>query len=673
MLKLNQAPDFFRLSGVFLLCVQLFSFVFALYPFQFGTWFNTEPSMVALFSLGALSSLWIYSGIRKNWLVAERPVHPLLYVLAAWVLWQVAMLPFAENHFRSVFGIPNTGEGIAWHILLVILTLFAMPLWADIRHKKIILAIAASSMCVMTYMHFNPVIFCGKLQNYIENNPDTPANWPDYLAFIAVYIWIIFASSQSLHTRRSYLAILTICAATILFSINRMAHYFLPVMFLATGIMLFLRVLCGKPKMISYLVKLDSLPKIIGIIGIFVPLYFVFLSQYPEKFPCKSGSLETRAVFNQIAVAKIRNEPLSLITGRGWGGFADEMFKYGMVDGIYSFKDGEYAPNFMWLTGTAFHSHNQPMEALLSFGVIGFLLFMAIPIAAFFPLRRALFWWCAPSLIGLSAVSVTWFVLPQVLPFQALAYAALCAGRKAAIRKHYNFPRVFSSLAIIMVMFFAVCAWQQVVMINYGERLKYIMSENPDKEGVLEFMAEDLPRGGERLAAAIYYFREVILAKIAGGMATDNDRDWYRNFWLLIHNAAISPDAGLNIIRLNIELSILPFQIIQDSPLDALKPEIKKTLLDSILRISKAAPQREEIAAPYFISLDGVTGGDIEKQIDILKQVLSVAPDHRSALWLLGGIYEQSKDSEMQKKGLEMKQKAILLGVDKVYPVVKSN
>lgn len=671
MLKLNKAPDIFRLLGLVLLCIQLFSFVFSLRPFQSGTWFNTEPAMVALFGFGVFSSLWLGVGISKKWLVLELPVHPLIYVLSAWAFWQVALLPFAENNFRSLLGIPQTGEGVVWQVLLVVLTLFSMPLWSEVSNRKIILGSALLSMCIMAYLHFDPAVFCLKLQNYVKNNPVTPANWPDYLSFIAVYTWIIFASAQSLHTKRIYLLVLTLCAATILFSSNRIGNYFLPVVFIGMGIALFCRVWKGKPKVVSYLVKLEKLQKIVAVIGIFVPLYFVFVSQYPEKFPCKNDSLESRAVFNQVVVAKLSSEPLILVTGQGWGGFADDMFKYGMVDGLYSFRNGEYRPNCMWLAGTVFHSHDQPMEAILSSGLIGFILFMAIPIVAFLPLRRSLFWWCVPALIGISAVSVTWFTLPQVLPFQALAYAALCAGRRVTLRRQYEFNSYFSILSVVLAVFFALCLWQQVQMINYGERLKSIMSEDPNKEELVEFMAKDIARGGERLINVINYYMEFVLGKIASGTVTESDRDWYRNFLVLASNAATAPDASIKIIKLDVELSMLPFRVVRDSLIDDLKPEIKKTLFDSILRISKAAPQREDFTAPYFMSLEGVTGGDISKQIYILEQILSVAPNHRIALWLLGGILVQAKDENTREKGVEMQKKAIELGVERVYPVIK--
>jgi hypothetical protein len=93
--------------------------------------------------------------------------------------------------------------------------------------------------------------------------------------------------------------------------------------------------------------------------------------------------------------------------------------------------------------------------------------------------------------------------------------------------------------------------------------------------------------------------------------------------------------------------------------LDELKPRIKTDLVDAIIRISKKAPLREDYIAPFLMSLDGFTNGNRENQREILQNILKVAPEHRSALWLLGTI--ENND--------EMKKQAIDSGVDRVYPV----
>jgi hypothetical protein len=197
MIKFSAHKTWFGHSGLFLLCLQLFLFIFCLYPFQSGTWFNTEPAMVALFSLSALSALWLALGIKKHWLVLGPPIHPLLYGLLAWAGLQFFALPTTSNPFHSWMGIPQTGEGGAWHVMLAALTFFAMPLWQVKAYQRILIPVGLSSLCIMAYLHFNPYMFCHLYSNYKENNPATPANFPDYLPFIAGWLWIAYASKPA--------------------------------------------------------------------------------------------------------------------------------------------------------------------------------------------------------------------------------------------------------------------------------------------------------------------------------------------------------------------------------------------------------------------------------------------------------------------------------------------
>ena len=672
MIKFSASPIWFKNTGLSLLCGQLLLFIFALYPFQFGTWFNTEPAMVALFAFGTFNALWLACGIYKQFLVLELPVHPLIYGLLAWVGLQFIALPFAQNSFISWMGIPQTGEGGAWQVMLALLTFTAMPLWENSQnsnlYKKILLAVGLFSLCAMSYLHFNPKVFCLLANNYVGNNPATPANWADYLVFIAAWLWIAYASVPSFRTPSRHFWMITIVVGAIFLTNCKSAGFLIIPMFVAIGIILRLQLLRKKPAWVTKIIKPSKIWRIFAIVGIFLPLFWVGIGQYEELFPCKNHSLPSRAVFSQAIISTLEHEPAIFITGHGWGEFSNDMFKYGMVDGLYSFKNGIYQPNCWWLAGNVFHTHNQPMEALLALGLLGFALFMALPILAFLPLRKSLFWWCVPVLIGINAVGFTWFTLPQVLPFEALGLAALCAGRPAKLRKIAILPNWLAIISAALAILLAISSWQQVKEIMYGERLANIIGEDPNQAGIMDFMAEDISRGGDRLLAGLHYYAENISQKVAEKTANERDRDWYRNFLEVARIAATSPYANAKLVKMDVELSMIPFRLMQDSPIDELKPKIKETLVDSIIRVSKIAPEREDFIAPFLMSLDGLTKGDTGKQREILERIIAVAPNHRSALWLLGNLYETSPDLEIRQKGEEMKTRAIELGIDRVYP-----
>lgn len=682
MIIFSSPALWFRYCGLGLFCLHLLLFVACLPPFQAGTWFQTEPAMVAMFALGALDAAWIALGISKNWLSMEQPIHPLLYGLLAYAAWQFITMAFAGNPLRSWMGIPQTGEGSAWQVMLLLAVALAMPLWQENSYKKIILSIAAFSLCAMTWLHFNPRLLCPLYDNYIESDPSTPANWPDYLPLIAGWLWIAYAAAPGIRTPQRHLWMMVLFTAAMVVGENTAAKIMLRPLFIGANTIILLRLLFTRTRckslrvahLFSHCFQVGKIWKILAVIGIFLPLAWLVISRQPELYTCKrttsaENALAARAIFNQAAIATIAHEPSRLLVGNGWGNFSDDMLKYGMVDGLTSFVNGEFSPNSLWLYKNTFHPHSQPIAVLVSQGVTGFILFMALPVLAFWPLRGSLFWWCVPVLIGINATGFMWFTLPQVMPFQALAFAALCAGRPARNHAIMPFPKWVLAASAVCVLLLSASCWQQLRIIAYGERLAHILGEDPNQEGITGWLAEDINSGGDRLIEAAEHYAARITTRVNEGVATGRDRDWYRNFLEIAHSAAMSPDAGARLAKLDVDLSMLPFRLVQNSPLDDLKPEIKGNLLDSMVNISAKAPLREDLIASFLMSLDGFTNGDNSKQRDILEHILNAAPNHRSALWLLGTLDEASPQTRQQ--GFEMKKRAAKLGVQRVYPITR--
>ncbi len=672
MITFSSPAIWFERIGLALFFIQLWLFIFCLSPFQSGTWLNTEPAMLVLFVSATLISAWFTIGIIKKWLAIEYPVHPLIYGLLAWAAIQFINLPFVDNYMRAWLGIPQTGEGGAWHFMLALLTFFAMPFVRSTNYKKILLFIGALGLCVMIGLHFNPRIFFPLEDNYVVSNPLTPANWPDYLPVIAGWLWVYYACTPSLRNPALHFAMMLIFIAALLVGDNVAAQTILRPLFLAANIIILLILICKKTKYKNSLFSKKILKIFqagkrwdkLAIGGFLLPLLWIVIAQQPSLYlsprhTSAENAIAARAIFNQAAISEISHEPSILVTGNGWGSFNDDMFKYGMVEGLHSFKEGEFLPNSEWLNANIFHPHDQPLAALLSLGAVGFILFISLPILAFLPLRKSLFWWCIPVLLGINAMGLLWFTLPQVMPFEALAFAGLCAGRPARNREVKNLPKWQSVISILCAILFLISSWQQLNAISFGERLTKITEEDPKQDGIIDFLAEDIERGGDRLIEGVEYHTKQIAGKVDSGTITANDRDWYNNFMQAAHQAAISPKAAVKLNKLEVYLYILPFRLNRASVLDSLKPQIKENLADSIIRISKKAPMREDYIAPFMMSLDGFTDGDRIKQREILQAILKVAPNHRSALWLLGTLENNN----------EMKKRAVMLGVEKVYPV----
>ncbi len=601
-------------------------------------------------------------------------MHPLVYGLLAWASIQLINLPFADNFIRSWLGIPQTGEGGAWNFMLAMFTFSAMPLLKSTTYRKILFSAGALSLCVMICLHFNPRIFFPLEDNYIISNPLTPANWPDYLPVIAGWLWIYYACSPGIRTASRHFAMMLIFVAALLVGDNVAAQTILRPLFIATNIIILLLLIFKQTRYKNSLfsaifakIFLTLKPwKKLAVAGFLLPLLWLAMAQ-PSLYLSKrttsaENAIAARATFNQAALSTISHEPSILISGNGWGSFNDDMFKYGMVEGVYAFKNGDYLPNSEWLNSNVFHPHDQPLTVLLSLGIIGFAIFIFLPILAFLPLRKSLFWWCVPVLLGINAIGLLWFTLPQIMPFEALAFAGLCAGRQAKNRVIKPIAEWFAAIAILCALLFLITSWQQLKAINFGERMAKITEENPNNAGIIYFLSEDITRGGDRLIEGIEYHAKQIAGKADSNSMTSDDLGWYKNFMEAAHNAAANKNAGVRLNKLEIYLYMLPFRLNQASSLDKLKPQIKNNLVDAVIRISAKAPLREDYIAPFMVSLGGFTDGNTEKQRKILQDILKVAPSHRSALWLLGSIDNNN----------DMKKQAVDLGVEKVYPVTEA-
>ena len=662
MIIFYSANLWFRHCGLILLCLQLLLFVVCLQSFHAGTWFQTEPAMMVMFALGALNALWLAVGIAKKWLAIERQIHPLLYGLLAWSGWQFIVLLAAPNPIRSWLGFPQLGEGGAWQIMLLLSVALAMPLWQFGNYKKIILSVATLALSIMAALHFNPEVFCNRrLDNYGIDNPKAPANWPDYLPFIAGWLWIAYASAPSIRTPFRHGWMIIIFCTVLLIGQNSSARAMIFPILIGSSLIWWLQLMRNRPRWITNFIAVNKTWKMLSLIAIFLPLGFIIISQKQSLFHCKNSSLAERAIYNQVSIAALADNPTRLLTGNGWGNFSDDMFKYGLVDGLTSFQDGNFLPNSLWLYNGVFHPHSQPAEALLATGIIGFLIFIILPILAILPLRKSLFWWCAPVFIALNAMGNLWFLLPQVMAFQALGLAALCAGRPARIQAIKALPCWLSGICAALVLLLTASSYEQLNIIRYGERLKMIMQEDPNQQGIVDFIMQDMPRGGERMVEGIMYFAGDIAAKTNNNSVSENDRDWYRNFLEIAHNAALNPESNIGLMKLEPELTMLLFKLPQASLLDSLKPQAKAGLSDSLIRFSARYPQREDYIAPFLASLEDFTSNDPIKQREILENILKVAPNHRSALWLLGTMDEN----------IEMKKRAVKLGVQRVYPVTE--
>jgi len=662
MLRLNIANIWYARSGLAILLLQISLFVLALKPFHYGNWYQVEPTVLGLFVLSAFNALWLAAGFLKRWLTAQKPIHPLLLCLLVWVGWQWLATLFASVPWRSWFGQPSIGEGAGFYTAMLLSCLLAGALWQKPAYRKIILSIAGVNLLVMAWLHFDIASLCPLYEAPESEDLGMPGNWADYLPFLVGYVWIAFLATPSLRTPSRY-AWLVIFSTLIVFHVSgsKTASWLFKMPFIPGGIILWIHVV-KRPKWLEP----NRFWRILATLGCLLPMAWIGVSESSVwehyNYNC---SLPTRALFNRVSLSTVAHEPERLIIGDGWGRFTDDVFKYALVDGIYTFREGNRTPNWNMVDNHAAHSHNEITETLLALGLPGMLLWLLLPIIAIWTMPANVFWWCMPMLLAVISLQSFWFFLPQVVAYQALMWAVLATDERPRAQTLPGRIPGMLCLALAAVMLWSASEqWNAMV---YDETLSHAIIDQPPDHFDVAWLSQDVKRGGDRLRASVVFYGNQVAGKAAVNNVTPIDSRWYLLFLQTAHQTALLPQTGAWLTSMDMWLEDLLFMNVAPSDLDKLKPEIKPMLPEAAICLSKKAPLRDDITAPFLYNLDGFTGGDDKKSVEILQQILAVAPEHRGALWLMG--QKLSKMPGQEAEGHAMMQRALDLGVAGAFPL----
>jgi hypothetical protein len=210
-------------------------------------------------------------------------------------------------------------------------------------------------------------------------------------------------------------------------------------------------------------------------------------------------------------------------------------------------------------------------------------------------------------------------------------------------------------------------AWQQRNAMQYTQQIREAILQQSYKDYPLEWLTDDIKRGGDRLREAALLYQRLLVQTMHVNPLDDIDRGWYELFMRAAHEAARAPHVGARMAGLDIWLRYKLLTELAAPAFITLEHETMGTLTDSILLACYRAPLRDDQAALFLHNLPEITHNNPAKQIDILQQILTIAPDHRGALWLLGHILAKTPGRETE--GNAMIHRAVSLGVERVYPV----
>lgn len=672
MLYLTGAPKPFQYSGLAVLLFQLCLFIWALPPFQMGIWLRTEPIVFALFATTILSSAWMALGMSRKWIKMQSPLHPVWLCLLAWAGWQMLATLCATSPWRSWFGPPQTGDGTALSLVMLITAMQASLLWQQAAFRRIIAITAVFASLLLTALH---IIYHRVLEDLFIPDSMAPMEWPDYLPFIGGYLWITLLAAGYITSTTRYIT-LTIFMAVILFaSSNRSAHALLVPAIIVSTVAYCLPL----PPALRRLSERHTLWRSVFLVACALPMTMVAIGEilptldadkqsgFIRHLMIKDEGIGTRMVLNQVAVSTLAHEPSRWLIGDGWGRFTDDVFKYALVDGVHVFHNGRREPNWFLVDGNAYHVHSQPLEALLSLGLPGIALWYALPMLLLWYLPKPLFWSCAPMLVALVALSHLWMLLPQCIPYQALFIAAMLAVLpvQPARHKYSPFPAI-ACASVALVMLWTAC--EQWFAMRWGNTLQEaLLRDRPHTDYNEDWLAEDFKRGGDRWTASAIFYSKSASSKANIGQADSNTLGWYRYFLNTAHMAAVDPSIGARTSSMQLRLQYYLFGGFEDAMFSDLRREAAKDFENAAIRMTHKAPLRDDYTSFFLINLGDYTHYDRQRQQQILTRMLLIAPDHRGALWMLGHLL--TADEERAADGANMMARAVAMHVEKVFPL----
>ncbi len=666
MFSFAQPPALYRQSGLALLLVLLQCWLVCMPPFQTGIWVQTEPTICFLYICACLSALWLGVGAFKGWLTPAQGCTPLLLLMLGWIAWQIVMTCTAILPYRSWFGPPQTGDGTGIAIATLLTALLTCPVWQVVSMRRIILIVCAVSYFVQCVLH---LIYPEVGGNPYMPDRWVPAQWPEYLPFIGAYLWVAAFLGGAITSKKSFAIMVAAMLVMLRDSCNKAAGgFFIPALVLSSLI-----VFLPQAKRVF---AVTPLWRWLMILGCLLPFSLVIFSNDIQVGNTQSHSalrkifsemnegFGSRVLLNRVGVMTIQNEPERMVFGNGWGTFSDDLFRYGLVPDTYVYKNGERVPNWFLIDGSSHHSHNQPLEALLSLGAVGLALWYGFYAIALMRLPEAQFWSVAPMLVALTGLGHFWFPLPQCFAYQGLFMGVLlvsCGGFKPLPSVRGQVMAVFAVMAAVVMGLSACAKWHAMM---HADSVHKAILYGSYKDHTEEWLGEDIARGGDSWATSARFYATEASSQTR---LDDNTLGWFTYFLHNAHSAAQNSRIGPHASFLELRIEYYLFGGFNNPIFDSLRHEATEAFENSAIRMTHKAPLRDDQISFFLINLPGLTNNNIEREEHILNRLLAVAPHHRSCLWLLGNIYMQMPSKE--ELGRALLKEAIVTHVEKIYPI----
>lgn len=658
----------------------VFLFIAGLKPFQIGLWFQSEPVTLGLFAFAAIAAAIIAFDARTRASLTLALKQPAIRLLIALALWSLVCSLFAPFPMRSLMGIPEIGEGVFSMVSVVLLTIAAFHVWQiPSQRLPLVLSCVAAGAVVVA------------LQSLTSTTDWQPVIWPDFAAFIAIFIMIILLAYPVDLTRKHFAAAGAIAVIGLLASHNFAAALSLGMLLPLAGLLVWLKRRLNSQKKFErharqIITGMALLPVLITLITLntsgmrainFYAGKLLNISNFKDV-AFEQGSLGSRALFNRLVIDAVTDKPSRLLVGNGWGSFSDVSFNYVLTDGIRIYNEqAVWAPNWNLVTGNTFHSHNSFLEALLSTGIVGLIMYCLLPVLIIRHLPHERMLILGPLWASLFLLSMFWFMLPVTLPFMAIALAASLDPSAVAGKKRRQLPRqAVQGVCLVLIATLGLAMWVQNSTARTADQLldgiQKRMPEPTDRN-----VLRDHHRGNHHLWWLTASLADFIQNKhIQRKPITQADVAWYNEMLTMVGQTVDAGTADDRLLGTHASMYndlIMLYSAPQWSALRLQRlPQWKKAVLDAIHGI----PTRGDLATMYGLFFMERASPKEKPQVreamtkqvfDVTEEVLHNNPDDPVALWFSGLALLQHSDTETL--GFKRLHRALDLQAERYVPV----
>lgn len=452
---ISPVPQAARTALAAILSLASFVFIFGMPWNDLGLWRQTEvPS--AILHLAAAFTVFLIGVLlyKKDEETLGLIRHPAILAIAGLALFTAAVAPFSDSPWRSIHGTLKHGIGALWHLELA---LFAVAAALVLRSKAALLletSLVVSTSAVIVLYAFPETEIIGWPMSFAE--------WSGLLA--ASVSFVVISRGRRILSIRTAVAV-ALLAGGIYVSENR-------AVMLAAAASVAVAFACRLPVMSRWFSSRAfraSFVVVAGLIGISImtavapiveraamtapPLAGteMVLSDNPvDKHALQDGTLGTvwsRSRMVLMVLGDLADNPSKLVTGQGWGSFGTiyeyharevpgRLFPTAFPTASLTYWDAQRMSDF--------HSHDLPIEALLSGGMVAFALWFAVigslaassrvgVVAATGVMVGSLFWFPVNHMTIALAALLACGVAPVAVSTRALKIASLASAIPVAV------------------------------------------------------------------------------------------------------------------------------------------------------------------------------------------------------------------------------------------------